>query len=645
MRKLLLPSIIIVAASLLLIRIFYLQVINDTFKLKSENNAIKIQYEYPERGYIYDRNGKLLVANQASYDIMVIPREIKNLDTLEFCQLLDITKEEFIKKIEKATVYSPRLPSVFLPQLNKSEYAAFQEKIRKFQGFYVQKRSLRDYEVDFGANVFGSITQVNEQIIKENPYYKSGDLIGKQGVEQYYEEILRGVKGVKYFQKDKYNRLIGSYKNGKYDTIAVQGEDINLTIDAEIQRYGEQLMVNKRGGIVAIEPKTGEILALITAPSYDPSILVGRQRSKNYTLLYNDSIAKPLYDRGLLAEYPPGSPFKILTGLVALQEGVIDENFTVFCRHGFSYARGRFMRCHCHGGALQLHRGIYESCNAYFGTAYMKTINKYVKPSYAVDVWSNHVKSFGLGQFMGYDLPTGRRGNIPSSKTYKRIYPNGGWRSTAIVSNAIGQGEVLMTPIQLANMMATVANQGYYYTPHIIKKIKGENIDPKFKVKHTTTINKEYFTPIINGLFDVYNLGTARGLRVDGIDICGKTGTAENFAKIDGKRVKLEDHSIFVAFAPKDNPKIAIAVMVENGGYGATIAGPIASLMIEKYLRKKITRTDLEKRILERSLRDRYAILGGMKEANAIESTPKDTIQKYKETKTNTATDTTKKSN
>lgn len=303
------------------------------------------------------------------------------------------------------------------------------------------------------------------------------------------------------------------------------------------------------------------------------------------------------------------------------------------------------MRCHCHGGALQLHRGIYESCNAYFGTAYMKTINKYVKPSYAVDVWSNHVKSFGLGQFMGYDLPTGRRGNIPSSKTYKRIYPNGGWRSTAIVSNAIGQGEVLMTPIQLANMMATVANQGYYYTPHIIKKIKGENIDPKFKVKHTTTINKEYFTPIINGLFDVYNLGTARGLRVDGIDICGKTGTAENFAKIDGKRVKLEDHSIFVAFAPKDNPKIAIAVMVENGGYGATIAGPIASLMIEKYLRKKITRTDLEKRILERSLRDRYAILGGMKEANAIESTPKDTIQKYKETKTNTATDTTKKSN
>jgi penicillin-binding protein 2 len=643
MRKLLLPSIIIVAASLLLIRIFYLQVINDTFKLKSENNAIKIQYEYPERGYIYDRNGKLLVANQASYDIMVIPRDIKNLDTLQFCQLLAITKEEFIKKIEKAKVYSPRLPSVFLAQLNKSEYAAFQEKIRKFEGFYVQKRSLRDYEVDFGANIFGSITQVNEKIIEKNPYYKSGDLRGKQGVEEYYEEILRGIKGVKYFQKDKYNREIGSYKNGKYDTIAVQGEDITLSIDAEIQRYGEQLMINKRGGIVAIEPKTGEILALITAPSYDPGILVGRQRSKNYTLLYNDSIAKPLYDRGLLAEYPPGSPFKLLTGLVALQEGAIDENTTVFCHHGFSYARGRFMRCHCHGGALQLHRGIYESCNAYFGTAYMRTINKYVKPSYAVDVWSSHVKSFGLGQYMGYDLPTGRKGSIPTSKTYKRIYPNGGWRSTAIVSNAIGQGEVLATPIQLANMMATIANKGYYYTPHIIKKIKGEQIDPKFKIKHEATIDKKYFEPIISGLFDVYNLGTARGLRVDGIDICGKTGTAENFARIDGKKVQLEDHSIFVAFAPKDNPKIAIAVLVENGGFGATIAGPIASLMIEKYLRKKITRTDLEKRILEKSLRDEYAKLGGMKDASAIETTPKDSIRKYNEVKTNSVTDTTKK--
>ncbi|MND84709.1 Stage V sporulation protein D [compost metagenome] len=642
MRKVLLPSLIIVAASLLVLRIFYLQIIDDSFKLKSDNNAIKIKYDYPERGYIYDRNGKLLVANQPSYDIMVIPRELKNIDTLEFCQLLNITKEDFIKKMEKAIVYSPRLPSVFLPQLNKAEFAAFQEKIRKFEGFYFQKRSLRDYEADFGANIFGFITQVNEKLIEKNPYYNSGDLIGKQGVEESYEEILRGIKGVKYVQKDKYNREIGSFKDGKYDTIAVQGEDINLTIDGILQKYGEQLMINKRGGIVAIEPKTGEILALVTAPSYDPGILVGRQRSKNYTQLYRDSIAKPLYDRGLLAEYPPGSPFKILTGLVALQEGVIDEETTVFCNRGFSYARGRFMRCHCRGGALQLHRGIYESCNSYFATAYMKTINKYKKPAYAVDVWSSHVKSFGLGEFMGYDLPTGRKGKIPTSKTYKRIYPNGGWRSTTIVSNSIGQGEVLMTPIQLANMMATIANEGYYYTPHIIKKIEGQKIDKKFTTKHVTTVDKKYFKPIISGLFDVYNQGTAYYLKVEGIDICGKTGTAENFAKIDGKRVQLKDHSIFVAFAPKDNPKIAIAVMVENGGFGATIAGPIASLMIEKYLRQKITRTDLETRILNKSLQSEYAKLGGLSETVKLELRKQDSILKSKTIVPKIKVDTTK---
>ena len=627
MRKVLLPTLIIIAASLLVIRIFYLQVIDDSFKLKSENNAIKIKYDYPERGYIYDRYGKLLVANQSSYDIMVIPRDIKeDLNITEFCELLNITKEDYEKRVAKARVYSPRLPSVFLSQLNKTEFAAFQEKIRKYEGFYFQKRSLRDYEVNCGANIFGFITQVNEKLIAKNPYYNSGDLIGKQGVEESYEEILRGIKGVKYIQKDKYNREIGSYKNGKYDTIAVQGEDINLTIAAELQKYGEELMINKRGGIVAIEPKTGEILALVTAPSYDPAILVGRQRSKNYTLLYHDSIAKPLYDRGLLAEYPPGSPFKILTGLIGLQEQVVELNTTFMCNHGFAYAPGRFQRCHCGGGPRDLHVGIYKSCNAYFSNVYLRTIGKYSSSPYAVDVWSNHVKSFGLGQFMGYDLPTGKRGKVPTSKTYKKMYPDWGWSGKTIISNAIGQGEVLMTPIQLANMMATVANEGYYYTPHIIKKIEGEKIDSRFTTKHVTTIDKKHFKPMISGLFDVYNFGTAAGLKVDGIDICGKTGTAENFAKIDGKRVKMEDHSIFVAFAPKDNPKIAIAVMIENGGFGSTIAGPIASLMIEKYLKSKITRTDLEKRILARSLQDRYAKLGGLSDAVKKEIRIKDSI-------------------
>lgn len=606
MRKVLLPTVIIISAILILIRLFYLQIIDDSLKLKSDNNAIKIIYDYPERGYIYDRNGLLLVANQPSYDIMVTPKDVKNIDTTEFCKLLNITRKDFDRLIAKAVVYSPRLRSVFLPQLNKKEYAALQEKMRKFEpGFEVVKRSLRDYQVQVGANVFGSITQASPKTIEKNPYYNSGDLIGVQGVEQYYETTLRGVKGVKYRQMNRFNKDIGSYKEGKFDTTAVRGEDINLTIDLVLQKYGEELMINKRGGIVAIEPKTGEILALVTAPSYDPSILVGRQRSKNYTRLYNDSLAKPLYDRGLLAEYPPGSPFKIMTGLVALQEKVIDEQTTFMCHHGFSYARGRFMKCHGFG-PHQLYNGIALSCNTYFANVYMRTINKYVSAPSAVDIWGNHVKSFGLGSFMGCDLPIGKKGKIPTSKTYKRMYPDWRWDSKTIVSNAIGQGEVLATPIQLANMIAAVANEGYYYTPHIIKKIKGERIDPKFLQKHVATIDKKYFKPVIEGLFGVYNIGTASGLRVEGIDICGKTGTAENFAKIRGERVKLKDHSIFVAFAPKDNPKIAIAILVENAGFGATIAGPIASLMIEKYLRGKITRYDLEKRILEKSLISEY---------------------------------------
>ena len=605
MRKLLLPSIVIIAGSLLVIRLFYLQIINDSFKLKSENNAIKINYDYPERGYIFDRNGELMVANQPSFDIMVTPRDIKNLDTLSFCSLLSITKEDFLKKIAKAKVYSPRLRSVFLAQLNKTEFAAFQEKARKFPGFEIQKRSLRDYQTTAGANVFGFITQVNDKIIEKHPYYNSGDLIGKQGVEESYEDILRGVKGVKYIQKDKFNREISSYKDGEFDTIAKQGKDITLSIDMELQKYGEELMINKRGGIVAIEPKTGEILALVTAPSYDPALLVGRQRSKNYTMLYNDSLAKPTYDRGLLAEYPPGSPFKIMTGLIGLQEQVVDEQSTFYCHHGMRIG-GHFQRCHG-SGPHQLNNGIYASCNTYFASVYMRTIDKYVNPGQAVDIWGNHLKSFGIGDFMGYDLPTGRRGNIPTSKYYKKVYPNGGWHGSTIVSNAIGQGEVLMTPIQLANMISTVANKGYFYTPHIIKKIDGQAIDKKYTTKHISTVDKKYFPPVIQGLFDVYNKGTAHGLKIPDINVCGKTGTAENYARVGGKKIKMKDHSIFVAFAPMENPKIAIAVLVENGGFGATIAGPITSLMIEKYLKKKISLTRFETRIKATSLQGQYA--------------------------------------
>lgn len=608
MRKILLPTIIIAAALLITARLFYLQILDDTYIKKSENNAIKIKYEYPERGYIYDRNNKLMVANQPSYDIMVTPNDMPKTgtDTLEICRLLNIDKEYFKERIAKAKVYSPLLPSVFLPQLNKKEFAAFQEKIRRFKGFDIVKRSLRDYQTNVGANIFGYIAQVNDNIIQKKPYYKSGDLIGRQGVEEMYEEILRGVKGVKYVQRDRDNREIGSFKEGIYDTIAQQGEDITLSIDMELQKYGEALMFEKRGGIVAIEPSSGEILALVSAPTYDPAILIGRERSKNFTAMMRDTITMPLFDRPLLAEYPPGSPFKILTGLIGLQEEVIDEQSTFMCHHGFSYGRGAFMKCHCPGGAIQLHNGIYKSCNAYFGGTYKLIIDKYANPSSGVNAWANHLKSFGLGQFMGYDLPQGRKGRVPDAKYYKFWYPNGGWRSSTIISNSIGQGEVSMTPIQLANMMATVANEGWYYTPHIIKKIEGHQIDKKFTTKHYTSVEKQYFKPVINGLFDVYNLGTARGVRVEGIEICGKTGTAENFTKINGVKTQLDDHSIFVAFAPRENPKIAIAVFVENGYWGARWAGPIASLMIEKYLKGTITRTDLEKRMLENGLKATY---------------------------------------
>lgn len=606
MRKLLLPVLIIGGAILIIARLFFLQIIDDSFRLKSENIAIKIKYDYPERGYIYDRNGELIVANQPSYDIMVVPRETETMDTVEFCKLLKITKEDFITKIKKAVVYSPRLPSVFLSQLNKDEYAAFQEKARKFSGFYIQKRSLRDYQINAGSNIFGFITQANEATVLKNKYYKSGDLLGKQGVEEMYEEELRGVKGVKRIQRDRFNKEVGLYKEGKFDTIAKQGKDITLSIDAELQKYGEALMKNKRGGIIAIEPSSGEILALVSAPSYNPALLVGRQRSRNYTKLYNDSLAKPLYDRGLLGEYPPGSPFKILTALVGLQEQVIDTGTVVTCRGGFSYGR-KFMGCHSGSGNYKLHNGISKSCNAYFASTYLKILNKYPTTNQSVDVWSNHIKSFGLGQFMGYDLPTGRKGLIPNKEYYEsRAYPNGSLRPTYIISNSIGQGEVLMTPIQLASMMATVANEGYYYVPHIIKKIKGQKIDKKFTTKHTTTIDKKHFKPVIEGLAEVFKTGTAYYLGVDNIEICGKTGTAENFTRVNGKRVKLQDHSIFVAFAPKVNPKIAIAVFVENGGFGATIAGPITTLMIEKYIKKEITQKDREKRMFETNLNPIY---------------------------------------
>lgn len=586
-------------------RLFYLQIVDNKYSISVlKGSTVKAIYEYPERGYIYDRNGILLVANQRSFDVMVVPKEVKNIDTTEFCSLLKIDTSYFNSQLRKAKNYSAVKPSIFIKQLSKKDFSYLQEKMYKFSGFYIQRRSLRKYPIATAANVLGYISEVNQAILRKNPYYQLGELIGTAGVEKTYEKTLRGVKGVKYIQRDILNRDIGSYKNGIYDTVSVSGHDISLTIDAKLQEYGEKLMKNKRGGIVAIEPSSGEILALVSSPTYNPNLMVGRERSKNFTKLYLDSVSRPLFDRGLQAMYPPGSPFKIITALIGLQEGVIDLSTNIRCYGGYKYGKNdrAFMACHCntYGSPVFLKKAIYRSCNSYFANAYVKSIEKYNTPSEGMTAWGSHAKSFGLGDYLHNDLSVGQPGFIPNGNFYDRWYPNIRWRATYNISNAIGQGEILTTPIQLANMTAVVANRGFYYTPHIIKEIKGEKIPEKFTIPHQTSIDTRHFKPVIDGLFEVVEnpRGTAHWSKVKGIKICGKTGTAQNS---HGK-----DHSIFIAFAPKDSPKIAIAVFVENGYWGSTWAGPIATLMIEKYLNGSTYRIAKEKFILEGSLQKEY---------------------------------------
>jgi penicillin-binding protein 2 len=496
---------------------------------------------------------------------------------------------------------------VLVHQLSKKDYARLQEKMRKYEGFYIQKRSLRYYNTDSGANVLGYISEVNEADLARNKDYAQGELTGRTGIEKEYEETLRGRKGVKYIQKDRFNRDIGPYKNGILDTLPRAGTEIHVTIDKPLQEYGEELMHGKRGGIVAIEPSSGEILALISGPTYDPALLVGRERSENYSKLHYDSISKPTWDRAILAQPSPGSPFKTLNALIALQEGAITPETNFRCYHGFYV--GRTLRgCHCGGGMRDLNSGIYKSCNAYFAGTFRKIYEKFSTTDEAMDVWEKHMKSFGLGNYLGYDLPTGVKGRIPSKEYYDQVYGDNRWSSSYIISNAIGQGEVAATPIQLANMTAAIANRGFYYTPHVIKKIDGENIhDPRFTVPKYTTIDRKHFEPVVRGMADVYHKGTAHWLQVPGVEIAGKTGTVENYTRINGVRTQLTDHSVFVAFAPVDNPQIALAVYIEHGYYGSRYAGHIASLLIEKYIKGEVSRKDLEKRMLEKTLEKEYA--------------------------------------
>lgn len=584
-------SVIII---IFIVRLFSIQVVDDSFKTSSENNVIRKETDHPRRGLIYDRNNELIVYNEAAYDLMITPNQANSIDTNLICSLLSIDTLALEKRLEKAKSYSMYKSSVFMKQISVETYTKLQENMFLMPGFYVQARTLRKYPYSTASHLLGYVGEVNQQIIKKNPYYKEGDYIGVSGIEKAYEDKLKGIKGEKLLLKDVHNNIKGSFKNGKFDTKSIPGKNLTSSIDIFLQNYGEQLMKNKRGSVVAIEPSTGEILCLVSAPNYDPNTLVGRKRSENYTVLNNDSINKPLFNRAALAQYPPGSTFKLINALIGLQEKVIKSSTHFECDDGFVYGEEkRKMKCHEHRSPLNLEESIANSCNAYFCNVYKSIIENYPTTYEGYDAWRNYVMSFGLGNWLNNDLPTGQKGFVPNKNYYDRIYGKKRWKSLTNLSLSIGQDALLTTPIQMANMTAAIANRGYYYTPHIIKKIESDSIESRFKTKIYTEIDSSYFDIVIKGMQEVVEnkeLGTSNIAKMDDVTVCGKTGTAQN--------PHGEDHSIFIGFAPKDKPKIALAVYVENGGWGSTWAVPIGSLMIEKYINDTISRQYLEERIV-----------------------------------------------
>ena len=582
-RKFIVGFIFLVIGLIFIARLFNIQVLNDKYKLASDSNVLREIVQYPARGLVYDRNGELLVYNEAAYDLMVIPRQVNSLDTLSLCTLLEIKKEDFLEKFKKAKNYSRYKPSTFLKEISSISYANIQEQLFKYPGFFVQTRTLRKYPRKSAAHILGYIGEVNQNTIEKRPYYRSGDYIGKSGLEYSYEELLRGTRGVKRILVDVHNREKGSFLDGDTDTMAVTGTKIHTTLDIFLQEYGELLMSGKKGSIVAIEPKTGEILSLVSAPNYDPNMLVGRAVKKNYPILSKDT-TNPLFNRALMAKYPPGSIFKTVQAMIALQAGVVSENASFVCNKSY-------VGCHNHPTATSVVASIKMSCNPYYYNVFRRIIQQKRAKSIFKDselglaIWSKQVKKFGFGQRLETDLPSINAGYVPDVGFYNRRYGEGRWAFSTIYSLSIGQGELGVIPLQMANLSATIANVGYYYVPHFIKSIdKQEGIPSKFTKKHSVGIKKKYINTIIEGMYGVVYEpgGTARRARVhDGITVCGKTGTAQN--------PHGEDHSVFMAFAPKDNPQIAIAVYVENAGGGGSWAAPIAGLMIEKYLSDTIS--------------------------------------------------------
>ena len=583
MRLRTLQAIVLLIVGVILGRLFYIQLIDDRYKDMADNNALRHVVQYPPRGEVRDRNGEFIVQSREAYDLMVIAREIpkEGFDTMRMCRVLGMDKEELIKQLTRAKTRS-RVPMMITNQLSKEVKLRFDEC--NFRGFYTVYRTIRSYPRRIGGNLMGYVGEINADQLRKRPEYRAGDYIGISGLESAYEEVLRGKKGVKVNEIDAHGVIKGSFRDGMYDSLPIPGRSLVCTIDAELQELAEELMEGKIGSVVAIEPSTGEILLMVSSPTYDPNDLVGKNLRLNYNKLLNNP-HRPLYNRAVSSHYPPGSTFKLVQGLIGLQEGVLKPSYSYPCNGGYTYAKGRKMKCHPHPSPLELRPAVANSCNAYFCYVFRDIIEnrKYENVKEGLDVWADYVRSFGFGRTLDSDFANETRGRVPTSEYYNRVYKNS-WKAQTIISLSIGQGELGCTPLQMANLAAIIANRGHYYIPHIVRSVEGvDSLEQRFYEKQYTKVDAEHFEPIVEGMWQGVNVaGTSTRAAVAGLDICGKTGTAQN---PHGR-----DHSTFLSFAPKDDPKIAISVYVENGGFGATIALPIASLLIEKYLTDTITR-------------------------------------------------------
>lgn len=607
-RKYVIGGAVLVVALLFIVRLFVLQIMSDDYKKHADSNAFLKKVQYPSRGVIYDRTDKLLVYNQPAYDIMVVMKEITSLDTLDLCRTLQITPDFLRKRFRDLKNrklnpgYSPYTNQVFLSQLSAEECGVFQEKQFKFPGFYIQRRTIRQYNYNAGAHILGDIAEVSKSEMEADEYYAPGDFIGKLGVESFYEKQLRGEKGVEVLLRDAHGRIQGNYMDGAFDKPSVPGKNLTLSLDIELQMLGERLLEGKIGSIVAIEPSTGEVLCLVSSPTYDPRLMVGRNRGKNHLEMARNPW-KPLLNRAIMGTYPPGSTFKTTQALTFLQEGIITTGTSYSCVGGFSY-RGLHVGCHGHPSPLSLIPAIATSCNGYFcwGLYYMiGARQKYGSVQKAMNTWRDYMVSMGFGYTLGIDLPGEKRGMIPNAGYYDKVY-RGSWNGLTIISIAIGQGEVTATPLQIANLGATIANRGYFITPHVVKQIEGEPLAPEYKEKRYTMVDKVHYDEVVEGMRNAVLGGTCRAANLPDIEVCGKTGTAQNHGR---------DHSAFMGFAPMNNPKIAIAVYVENGGWGATYGVPIGKLMIEKYLKGKLSpedevlATDIQQRRIDYGIHER----------------------------------------